>query len=77
MSSLDLADELQARADAMRAVGHLEEALIAARAIYSRDQTPENLAIAQQAAVDLRAARAASRTEGVTVGGDAYRETEA
>lgn len=77
MSTSERADELQAQADALRAVGRLEDALIAARSIYDRGRTPENLAVAQQAAVELRAARAASRTEGVTVGGDAYVETEA
>lgn len=77
MSSLDLADELQAQADALRAEGRLEAALIAARAACESDRTPANLATAQEAAEALRAARAARRSEGVTVGGDAYIETEA
>jgi hypothetical protein len=76
VSSLDLAAELEARAAVLRAEGGLEVALTAAREAAAADPTPANREAERVAAVALREARAARRSEGVTVGGDAYVDEE-
>lgn len=76
MSSLDMAAELEARAAVLRVEGGLEAALIAARETAAVEPTPANREAERAAAVSLREARAARRSEGVTVGGDAYVDEE-
>ncbi|MGS2645860.1 hypothetical protein [Streptosporangium sp. G12] len=72
MSSLDRADELQAQADALRELATLEDAYTEAMQAYLDDRTDEKWEAKQAAAEALRAARAESRSEGVSVGGDAF-----
>lgn len=64
-TSADRADELQAQVDALRRQAVLETDLLDAKA--SSDETA-----VREAANALRAARSLTRTEGVSVGGDAY-----
>lgn len=72
MSSADRAADLRAQADALEALAGLEADLLDAKQAYADDPTEENKAAKTEAALKLRAARAATRPEGVTVGGDAY-----
>ena len=72
MSSLDLADELEARAAALRAEGRLEADLEAAYQAYTADPSVETKAAHQAASVALREARRARRSDRVVVSGDAF-----
>ena len=65
MSSLDRAAELRAQADALEALGGLEADLLAAKA--SGDSTA-----VRETAEALREARSLTRSEGISVGGDAF-----
>lgn len=65
MSSADRAAELRAQADALEALAGLEQQLLDAKA--SGDQTA-----VREAAEALREARSLTRSEGVSVGGDAF-----
>ncbi|MEU7831366.1 MULTISPECIES: hypothetical protein [unclassified Nonomuraea] len=76
MSSLDLAEELEARAAALRAEARLEDDLEAAKQEYANSPTEQTRAAKQTAAEALRAARAERRSEGVVVGGDAFVDEE-
>lgn len=69
-TSAERAAELRAEADALEALSGLESTLLAAKA--SGDP-----AAVKDAAEALREARSVARSEGVSVGGDAYIETEA
>lgn len=77
MSSLDRAVELRAQADALETLASLEADVLAAKRAYNDDPSPENRAAKQAAMEALREARALTRTEGVSVGGDAYIAEEA
>ncbi len=74
MSSLDRAAQLRAEADDIEAEAFatLKADLLAAKAAYADDPSEENKAAKNDAALKLRAARAASRPETPAVGGDAY-----
>lgn len=71
-SSAERAAELRAQADALDAMAGLEEDLSAAKAAYYDDPTEENKAAKVAAALALREARSLTRSDGVSVGGDAY-----
>jgi len=71
-SPAELAAQLRAKADALEALAGLEENLRAAKRAYEQNPTKQNLAAKAEAMEAVRAARAAARDEGVTVGGDAY-----
>jgi hypothetical protein len=71
-SSADRAAQLRAEADALEALAGLEDDLKAAKAAYDQNPSVENAAAKQDIAERLRAARAATRPEGVSVGGDAF-----
>lgn len=77
MSSAERAAELRAQADALDALAGLESDLSAAKQAYADDPNEDTRKAKRAAAVALRAARQTYRPEGVTVGGDAYIETEA
>ena len=64
-ASDDRADELQAQVDALRRQAVLEKDLLDAK--QSGDKTA-----VREAAEALREARSLTRTEGVSVGGDAF-----
>ncbi|HEY9370041.1 hypothetical protein [Streptomyces sp.] len=64
-SSAERAAQLRAEADALEAQAVLETALLDAKASGDR-------ASIREAAEALRAARSETRTEGFTVGGDAF-----
>lgn len=64
-SSAERAAQLRAEADALEALAGLESNLLAAKESGDRDEISE-------AAQALRDARSLTRTEGVTVGGDAF-----
>jgi len=64
-SSADRADELQAQVDALRQQAALEKDLLDAKASGSPDEI-------RDAAEALRQVRSETRTEGVSVGGDAF-----
>jgi len=68
-SSAERAAELRAQADALDTLGQLEADLLAAKESGDKGATRE-------AAEALREARSLTRTEGVSVGGDAFIETE-
>lgn len=72
MSSLDRAAELRAQADALDALATLETELRDAKQAYEDDPSEENKTAKNDAALKLRAARAETRPEGTTVGGDAF-----
>jgi hypothetical protein len=72
MSSADRAAELRSQADALEALAGLEADLMAAKQAYTSNPTVETRAAKQAAAVALREARALTRPENTTVGGDAY-----
>ena len=72
MSSLELAEELEARAAALRAEGRLEAELETAYQAYTDDPSDEAKATYQEAALALRAARANRRPAKAVVGGDAF-----
>jgi hypothetical protein len=76
VSSLDLVEDLEARAAALRAEAHLETELEAAKQAYRDNPTRESRAAKQAAAVALHAARADRRGDTVTVGGDAFVSSE-
>ncbi|MBN6054535.1 hypothetical protein JYK22_21515, partial [Nonomuraea sp. RK-328] len=76
VSSSDRAAELRAQADALDTLASLEADLIAAKQAYADEPTPENREAKQAAAVALREARSLTRTNGVSVGGDAYVDEE-
>lgn len=71
MSSADRAARLRAEADALEALAGLEDELKAAKAAYLENPNDETRAAKEEVAERLRAARAATRPEGVRVGGDA------
>lgn len=75
MSALDRLAELDKQRAAIAAEAELEAALADAKAAHSADPTAENRAAKQAIARELRAHRAATRAEGVTVGGDAFVST--
>lgn len=77
MSSAERAAQLRAQADALDALAGLETDLADAKQAYADDPNEDTKAAKVSAAVALRAARQTYRPEGVTVGGDAYIETEA
>ncbi|MEU6709984.1 hypothetical protein ABZ897_00780 [Nonomuraea sp. NPDC046802] len=64
-SSAERAAELRAQADALDAMAGLETTLLDAKASGDKEAIRE-------AAEALRAARSETRTEGFTVGGDAF-----
>lgn len=76
MSSLDLAEELEARAAALRAEARLEDDLEAAKQAYADNPSDDAKEAKQKAAEALRAARATRRSDGVVVGGDAFVDEE-
>jgi hypothetical protein len=76
MSSLDLADELEAKAAALRAVGRLEADLAEAKAAYTANPNGDTKAAKQAAMEAVREARSLTRPEGVSVGGDAFVDKE-
>lgn len=71
-------DRVQALRDQL-AAAETEEALaadlLAAKQAYGDDPNPETRQAKQDAALALRAHRAETRTEGTTVGGDAFVST--
>lgn len=75
-ASADRAADLRTEADALDSLADLEADLLAAKDAYNSAPTEENRAARQAAAEALRRARAETRTEGVTVGGDAFIEQE-
>lgn len=77
MSSAERAAELRAQADALEALAGLEADLLAAKTAYTESPSGEARAAKQAAALALREARALTRPESTTVGGDAYVAEEA
>ncbi|MCC5574496.1 hypothetical protein IMZ11_02425 [Microtetraspora sp. AC03309] len=73
---MDRAAALRAQADAVETLDRLERDLADAKAAHEDNPTPETYAAKQKVAHALRAAREAARSEGVTVGGDAYVDEE-
>jgi hypothetical protein len=67
-SSAERAAQLRAEADALEALAGLESDLLAAKENGDQDEIRE-------AAQALRDARSLTRSEGTTVGGDAYVQT--
>ncbi|TDD54572.1 hypothetical protein E1286_05110 [Nonomuraea terrae] len=76
MSSAERAADLRAQADALDALASLEAELTAAKAAYTANPNPETLAAKRAAMDNIREARSLTRTEGVSVGGDAYVDKE-
>jgi hypothetical protein len=76
VSSLDLAEELEARAAALRAEHRLEAANDAAVAAYLDSPSEETRDAKHAAALALHNARALRRGEGHQVGGDAFVDEE-
>ena len=77
-TSSERAAELRRQADALDNIAHLEDELAAAKAAYIANPDSEDAKEAKNAAAEaLRAARSETRTEGVSVGGDAYVMKEA
>ncbi|MGI5274746.1 hypothetical protein ACQEUU_37315 [Nonomuraea sp. CA-218870] len=74
--SLELAEELEARAAALRDEERLKDDLKAAKQAYADNPTDETKTAKQAAMEALRDCRSRARTEGVTVGGDAYVDKE-
>lgn len=74
-TSAERAAALRAEADALDALAVLETDLLAAKAAHAEDPTEETKTAKQAASEALREARSLTRTEGVSVGGDAYIET--
>ncbi len=72
MSTADRAAQLRAQADALESQAGLEQKLEAAKRAYADNPNEETRAAKQEAAQALRDARQAERSEGTTVGGDAY-----
>ncbi|ETK36145.1 hypothetical protein [Microbispora sp. ATCC PTA-5024] len=77
MSTADRAAELRAQADALDSIAGLEADLAKAKAAYAANPTEKTRAEKQRVALALREARATIRSEGHTVGGDAYVDEEA
>lgn len=69
-TSADRAIALRAEADALDALGLLETELLAAK-------NSGDLEAVRATSEALRQARSLTRTDGVSIGGDAYIETEA
>ncbi|OPG13641.1 hypothetical protein [Microbispora sp. GKU 823] len=76
MSTADRVAELRAQADALEALAGLEADLAEAKAAYDANPNEETKAARDQAMQALRDARALTRTDGVSVGGDAYQVEE-
>jgi hypothetical protein len=76
VSSLDLAEELEARAIALRAEAQLEDDLEEAKQAYAASPDEDTKAALRDASVALHEARRARRSKGVSVGGDAYVDEE-
>lgn len=72
MSTADRAAELRAQADALEALAGLEADLATTKAAYEATPTEETKAAREAAMQALRDARALTRTDGVSVGGDAF-----
>lgn len=75
-TSADRAAALRAEADALDALAVLETDLLAAKAAHAKDPTEETKAAKTAASLALREARSLTRSEGVSVGGDAYVDEE-
>lgn len=76
MSAADRAAELRAKADALDALARFETDLLAAKAAHAEDPTEETKAAKTAASLALLEARSLTRSEGVSVGGDAYVDEE-
>lgn len=76
-SSAERAAALRAEAEALDALAVLELDLLAAKSAHAEDASGETKTAKQAASEALRAARSLTRADGVSVGGDAFIETEA
>ena len=76
MSASDRAAVLEAELEALKVEAALEADLLAAKSACAEDPSPQAYAAKQEVARALRAHRAANRTEGVSVGGDAFVDEE-